>query len=150
MKMLTHSRGGKFREGFTFIEVMIAMTLLVLSMAGAYQVVNMSMQARQNAHNYYTATIIANNRIERAKNVTFGNLEMLAEDNNRVNELGAPDPAGRYHRITTVDVNPIEGIEEGKLTRIAVVVQAPAPTTGRDTEGPSVLVSTLLTTYLEP
>ncbi len=147
MKALTHSRRGKFTEGFTFIEVMVAITLLVLSMAGAYQVVNMSMQARQNAHNYYTATIIANNRIERAKNVTFDNLAMLVEDNSRVNELGAPDLAGRYYRTTTVD--PMWG-EEEQVTRIAVVVQAPAPTIGSDTEGPSVLVSTLLTTYLEP
>ncbi len=123
------------------MEVLVAMTILVFSMAGAYKAVTMAMQARGNAHNFYTATVLANNRIERAKSLTFGDLAMLAEENRAVNAQGALDADGRYRRTTTIDT---AWENEEHVSRVEVVVQAPALRGGQAGGGPSVLVSTLL------
>ena len=125
------------------MEVLVAMTILVFSMAGAYKAVTMAMQARGNAHNFYTATVLANNRIERAKSLTFGDLAMLAEENRAVNAQGALDADGRYRRTTTITIDEA-GENEEPVSRVEVVVQAPALRGGQAGGGPSVLVSTLL------
>ena len=134
-------------HGYTFIEIVVAMAILALAMAGIYRVMTVSMQARQVSQNHYVATVMANNRIERAKNLTYGNLSLLEETDRPVDELGAPDLAGRYLRTT--EIEPDYG-GETNVTRVTVTVVPPSPNRRSDEGLPPVSVSTLLTTYLEP
>ncbi len=134
-------------RGYTFIEIVVAMAILAVAMAGVYRVMTVSMRVRQASQNHYVATVMANNRIERAKNLTFGNLVLLEEQDHLVDELGTPDLAGRYLRTTEIEPN-YGG--ETNVTRITVTVVPPSPNRRSDEGIPPVSVSTLLTTYLEP
>lgn len=91
------------RAAFTFVEVVVAMALLGLALAGIYSVITMSMQTRQHAHDYYVATIIAGNQIERAKTFLFDELHDLEEHERVVDERGIPTPSGRFLRTTEVE-----------------------------------------------
>ena len=135
------------RAGFTFLEIVGAMTILAIALAGIFRVMSVSMQTRQVSQNHYVATVMANNRIERAKNLTFANLSMLAENERPVDELGTPHPNGRYLRSTIIE--PSWG-GETNLTRITVTIVPPSPNR-RSSDGLApVSISTLLTTYNEP
>ena len=135
------------RDGFTFVEVVVAMALIALALGGSYRLLHITMQSRQVAHEYYVATLMANNRIEHAKSVTFANLTLLREDRAPVDELGISDVNGRYLRTTEIETN---WIGQPRLTRITVTVHPPIAVRRRIDEQPSVLVSTVLTEYLEP
>ncbi len=133
--------------GYTFVEVVVAMVLLAIGLAGIYRVMIVSMQARQVAQNHYTATVMANNRIERAKNLAFGELDTLIENERSVNELGAPDVNGRYLRTTLIEET---WNGEATLTRITVTIVPPSPNRRSDEGLPPVSVSTLLNNNLQP
>ncbi len=134
------------RKGFTLVEIMIAVTVLGLAMAGAYRIINMSTQARLDAHNFYIATVIANNRIERAKNMLYTDLPLMAEATNRVDEVGAPNPQGQYRRFTEVESD-WDG--DPRVTRVAVSVITPPTLRVPTNRTARITVSTLLTEYLE-
>ena len=89
--------------GYSLLEVVVALAILGISLAGIYKVMTVSMQTRQVALNHYVATVMANNQIERAKNLAFGNLSLLAEDERQVDELGTTGANGRYLRTTTIE-----------------------------------------------
>ena len=133
------------RQGFTLAEVLVALFLLVFVMAGVYRVMNMSARLRMAAHSHYLAVIIANNRIERAKNVGFSELPFMAEDSVRVNDLGIPDPEGHFRRTTEVRMD-FEG--NPRLALMTVTVEPPPSTRGGARAAES--VTTLLTEYVEP
>ncbi len=147
MRLFKNSEFYGQSTGFTLVEVVVALAILGIAMLGAYSVVTMSTQTRENAHNHYVATVIANNRIERAKNLTFDGISALAEDRIAVNELGAPDAEGAYRRTTRIDTS-WDG--DPMVTRIAVEVEVPQLLRNPTRSPDSVLVSTLLTDYLEP
>lgn len=138
------ARGG--RSGLTLVEVLIAVGLLGMMMAGFYAVISASTRTRIMAHNQYVAVTIANNRIERAKHMRIEELPLLVESGTPVNNLGSPDPDGPFKRTTTITPN-----QNGDplVTRISVTVQAPRVRRGTTT-GLTETVSTLLTEYLEP
>ena len=140
-------RPSRARNGYTFLEIVVAMAILAIALAGVYRVMSVSMQTRQVAQNHYVATVMANNRIERAKNLTYDNLLLLAETKRAVDELGAADVNGRYLRTT--EIEPTWG-GESNLTRVTVTVLPPLPNRAAAGGGDPVSVSTLLTTYLEP
>jgi type II secretion system protein I len=131
-------------DGFTFIEIVVAMAILALAMAGTFRMMSVSMQTRQVAQNHYVATVMANNRIERAKNLAFGELSLLAETEVAVDSLGTPDPDGRYLRSTLIQPN---FDSQTNLTRITVTIVPPAPNRRTDEGLAPVSVSTLLTVY---
>ena len=133
--------------GYSLLEVVVALAILGISLAGIYKVMTVSMQTRQVALNHYVATVMANNQIERAKNLAFGNLSLLAEDELRVDELGTTDANGRYLRTTTIE--PVWG-GESNLTRITVTVLPPAPNRRSSAGNDPVSVSTLIKKPYEP
>jgi prepilin-type N-terminal cleavage/methylation domain-containing protein len=134
------------RTGFTLVEVMIAVGLLGMTIAGFYAVLTASTRTRIMAHNRYVAVTIANNRIERAKHMRIDELPLLVESGTLVNALGSPNPDGPFVRSTTI--NPSQN-GDPRLTRITVSVQAPRVRRGTTT-GLTETVSTLLTEYLDP
>lgn len=127
--------------GYSLLEVVVALAILGISLAGIYKVMTVSMQTRQVALNHYVATVMANNQIERAKNLAFGNLSLLAEDELRVDELGTTDATGRYLRTTTIE--PVWG-GESNLTRITVTILPPSPNRRSSEGNDPVSVSTLI------
>ena len=133
--------------GYSLLEVVVALAILGISLAGIYKVMTVSMQTRQVALNHYVATVMANNQIERAKNLAFGNLSLLAEDELRVDELGTTDANGRYLRSTTIE--PVWG-GESNLTRITVTILPPAPNQRSAAGNDPVSVSTLIKKPYQP
>ena len=128
-------------DGYSLIEVVVAMAILGIVLAGIYRVMTVSMQTRQVAVNHYVATVMANNQIERAKNLAFGNLSLLVEDERPVDELGTTDANGRYLRTTIIE--PVWG-GESNLTRITVTILPPAPNRSSSAGTDPVSVSTLI------
>ena len=135
--------GGK-RRGFTLTEVMISMLLLGLVMGGFFQVANISRRTRRQAQNHYTAVIIANNRIERAKHIDLADLVMLEEIETQINELGVSDPDGAFLRTTVIEPN---YDDDPLLTRVTVMVSPPSTAWGSEARSTEI-VSTILTEYL--
>jgi len=130
------------------MEIMVASLILALAMGGFYQVISMTSRTRKKAYNQYIAVVMANNRIERAKNMRMADLPMLAETDTTVDPLGVPDPNGTFVRSTQILPNQ-NG--DARLTRIIVTVQPPLFSRGPVLDPrPSETVSTLLTEYLEP
>lgn len=132
------------RGGFTVVEVVLAISLLAVAMAGVYRVLESAFRLRRAAHHHYLAVVIANNRIERAKSVDFNMLPLLGEDRVPVNDQGVPEPDGPFHRTTEVATG-YEG--NPRLARVRVTVETPPMRRHRRvpvTES----VSTLLTEYV--
>ena len=132
-------------DGVTLTEVLVAIAILGLVIAGFLSASNMLRRTRKISENHYKAVIIANNRIERAKQVDMQDLDLLEEFQTSVNDLGAPDPDGRFLRTTVItphyDNDPL-------LTHVAVTVHTPL-LPGARSRGSEEL-STILTEYLEP
>ena len=132
--------------GITLTEIMVAIVILGMVMGGFFKVTTMARRTRKLAQSHYAAVIIANNRIERAKQAEFDDLYLLEETETVVNEMGTPDPDGAFLRSTAVHAN-YDG--DPLLKRIVVSVEPPSilgAAAPRSTE----VVSTVLTDYLEP
>lgn len=109
----------------TLVEVVAALALLGIGLAGSYYAIGAAMQARRFAHERYTATLIANNQVERAKNLPFVQLVLLSSDNNtRVDELGQVSLSGRFHRTTSV-TTPWDGNTNIAYVSVSVLVPHP-------------------------
>ncbi len=131
--------------GFTFVEVVVAMGLLALVLAGCFGLMMATMRVRQASHDYYAAIMIANNRLERAKTVTFDNIPLLAESEVNVDEVGTPTVEGTFMRSTEIETG---WAGDARLTRVTVTVSPPMR--GRSGTRTEASVSTLITEYLEP
>lgn len=131
------------KDGMTLVEVMVALGVLVIVLAGAYQLVTQSARLTSSARNRYLATTIARSRIERAETFEYDDLHLLAEDDMFVNEFGTPDPFGQFRRSTIVDTN-----FQPFITSMEVVVDIKDMTTG-SFEGQQESVSILFTKYIE-
>lgn len=140
------AHGGPRRRGMTLVEVLVALTVLAAVMVGTYRLIVVLARLRQSTHNHYTAVVIANNRIERARNTLFSDLPLLAEERVPVAASGAPSADGPFFRTTRVETN--YG-NNPKLTRVTVTVEVPR-LLRRDDARPSETLTTLLTEYVEP
>ena len=134
------------RRGMTLVEVLVALTVLAAVMVGTYRLIVVLARLRQSAHNHYTAVVIANNRIERARNTIFADLPLLAEERVPVAASGAPSADGPFFRTTRIQTN-YGG--NPKLVRVIVTVEVPR-LLRRDEARPSETLTTLLTEYVEP
>lgn len=132
------------RSGFTIIEIVVSLIVLAVVMAGAYQVITVAARLRHSARNHYIAVVMANNRIERAKNFEYKDLSLLAESNVVLDEDGAGDPNGWFRRTTTVNTN-----FASRLTELTVTVQIRDRAT-KEFKTQAETVTTLLTEYVVP
>lgn len=114
----------RLNAGMTLVEVLVALSLLVIGIAGGYTAISASMKNRQFAHNYYLGTLLANNQIERAKNLPFAQLTLLRESNVAINEEGSTDSQGRFRRTTSVTTSWGSNPNESKID---VSVSIPLP-----------------------
>jgi len=140
MCVVSNSQNLSSKAGLTLVEVVVAISLLAIGLAGSYYGVNMAMQARKFSHDSYVGTLIANNRIEFAKNQPYSQLVNLGESNKKVDEYGNDDSDGRYSRTTTIST--LWG-GNSNATAITVSVKIPHPRLS-DGSGGTATVSTIL------
>jgi type II secretory pathway pseudopilin PulG len=114
----SNSKRGK-RAGFTIVEVVIASAVLFMISGGFILSYLSAMRTHLMARDYYRATCMARNRLQRAHALDYGSLPLLDEDMTPVDELGNADPAGVFRRTTAV-TNLVP-----TCTRLAVTVHYP-------------------------
>lgn len=132
------------KNGFTLVEVVIALLLVVVVLAGAYLLIVHAARLTRMARDHYIAINIAKNRLERARNFQYSDLYLLQESNMIVDENGAPGENGRFNRSTEVITN-----YAPNLTQINVTVRIRSRRNNQfGTEQER--ISTLFTRYLEP
>jgi prepilin-type N-terminal cleavage/methylation domain-containing protein len=130
------------RNGFTLMEVVIALVILVAVMAGTYQAISFSARSRAVTRARYIAVVLANNRIERAKNFKYADLSLLAESDVVVDGSGSSDPDGQFRRTTVINPN-----FANNVTEIIATVQI-RKQDGTFADDRAETVRTLLTRYV--
>ncbi len=122
----------------TLVEVVVAMALLAIGLAGGYTAISAAMQIRKHAHDYYVGTLIANNQIERAKNLPLSQVVSLVETETPVDELGTGSGNARFRRTTILETN---WNSMAQVAKIDVMVGVPLP---RQSGYSTTTVSTLI------
>jgi|GEM_PF-711453 len=90
------------RHGITLTEMMVASLIFLLISTSFTAAMLTALRTQYMAVDYYAATCIARNRIQRAKTMDYDSLPLLAEDDLRVDSNGTATSAGRYLRSTSV------------------------------------------------
>ena len=136
MAMKAHQDKGNGSAGFTLTEVVIAMAVLAIAGTGFGVGFVNAMRTNRQAKNYYHATTLARNRIQRARAMAFDSLPLLAEVEQPIDEKGTPHNAGAFARTTLVEPH------DSLTYRIAVELYYP-DTRGNITSAP-VTIETIL------
>jgi len=112
----------KLKTGMTLTEVVIAVCLAVISIAGVLALLTQNADLGQRLDYSYASTGIAKSRIEKLREIRrdmgYDALADIEEENIPVDDTGTPDPDGNFIRSTTVD--PGFGTD---LTQVTVTVQ---------------------------
>lgn len=84
------------------IEALIATSVLAISMGAFITLSLCSLRELELASDYFRATALARNRVERIKIMNFDTILGLNEAEHRVDGHGNPDPEGAYRRETVI------------------------------------------------
>ena len=96
------AKGFDRQSGITIVEVLVAMMVFGIAIVGFASLALTMKQAGDGARDHYQAVHMAKNRLERARNVQFELLPMLAENEVLVGSDGNPDSSGSFRRSTIV------------------------------------------------
>jgi len=120
------------RSAFTILEVVFAMSIIFLVFGGAFLVIRQSCMLVRSSRNQYVATSLCDNRLERARTLSYNSLWELAENQMIVNENGVPDPNAQFRRTTAVNTNYVTTAVDATVTntQITVTVEIHDMTTG--------------------
>lgn len=99
-------------RGFTVMEVLVALTVLLVGVGGILTLQISGLRASGYSRHAAEAAVVGEDRVELLR---LAPAAALASGSDVVNELGIADPEGRYTRTWTVAVN-------GKLATVEVVV----------------------------
>jgi type IV pilus assembly protein PilV len=104
VSLVIRPRGRQIRqEGFTLIEVMIALLLLLIGVAGVLSMQMTSMKATSFSRHATEATIVAEDRMEELMIMTTDQLLLLHLSSDDVNAMAVDTPAtDEYTRTLTV------------------------------------------------
>ncbi len=98
----------KREDGFTLIEVMIALVVLTVGLLGLAVLTGSIVGANALSRDRVAATTMAQGKMEKLTNMSFSSLENLTESDN---------PAGAYSREWTVSMDdPIAGTATLEVT----------------------------------
>lgn len=124
--------------GFTLVEVVVAGFLLVIFVGGAFGVLIQSSRTTHLVRQRTLATTLAWSRAERARHMSFDEMEDLIEEEpgNRVDGSGLLDQDGDFLRVTRVTLEEEEGI---RLNRIEVLIWTLHPQSGTFRGEPQVI-----------
>lgn len=95
----------KGQRGFTLMEVMMALVILLIFMVSAFQAVTAALWMNQQARDHYVAINLANSRLERARNLQYASLAQLVESQLVMDEHGVPNANGAFRRTTSVNAS---------------------------------------------
>lgn len=137
------SREPLTRGGFSIVELMVAVLILALVIAGAYPIVMQGERLQRQARDHYLAICMAKNRLERCRNFDYKDLYLFAESNLVVNAAGSAYAEGGFRRTTVVQTN-----YAPRLTEIAVTVEIKNRSAAAF-QGEKETLKTLFTKYLE-
>lgn len=126
--------------GFTLVEVMIASIIFVVFCVFFLSSAIMSMRSQQLACDYYKATAIARNRIQRARSCDYSSLSLMSENQSIVDGDGNLTTAGIYQRTTIVGL-----YTNGTPNLYQVTIQVYYPGARRILGAQPVEMSTLIT-----
>lgn len=111
--------GGGGRSGVGLIEVVIALFVFSMSIAGMCALAVIVKESSDRARDHYVAVNLAKNRLERAKSFDFTQLYTFRESQSLVDLNGTPvsasDPRGDYRRSTIV-TNVTDNLTEVRVT----------------------------------
>jgi prepilin-type N-terminal cleavage/methylation domain-containing protein len=114
------------QRGFTLAEVMVSLLVLIIFILCAYQTVTAALWMNQQARDHYVAINLANNRLERARNLQYASLASLSESQLLMDADSVPHALnGNYRRTTLVNTN-----YGANLTEIFVQVDIRSRKTG--------------------
>jgi type IV pilus assembly protein PilV len=98
-------------RGFTVVEVLIALLVLLLGLAGILSLQLTSVEATAFSRHATEAAMLGEDKMEELRTVSLGSLATGAD---QVDALGQPDLAGLFNRTWT--------ITPGSPTRVEVIV----------------------------
>lgn len=97
---------GRKTVGFTMLELMVSVCILLVVFVSAFPLVDQMMSRFQMARDHYVAATICQARIERARAVPYSDLPLYAETDTLVDDFGnLSSPNGRFRRTTLVATN---------------------------------------------
>ncbi len=131
-------------SGMTLVETAVAMAIFALCIGGMCALIVTSKQLSDRARWHYTAVNLAKSRLERARALPFGSLDMLQESKVRVDRSGFTDNDGDYRRTTYVNE-----VKTGLLKEIVVIVEILNRKT-LDFDGSSEHIRSYFANYFEP
>ena len=108
----------KKNHGVTIVETMIAVTILALTMAAAFPLVDQTLGRIYMTRDHYVAATLCQARLERARQVPYQDLIMFAEKDSLIDDFGKMAvPNGRFRRTTVVQPDtPVEGMTQMTVT----------------------------------
>jgi type IV pilus assembly protein PilV len=92
-------RPGRGERGFTVIEVLIAMLVLLIGMAGILTLQLTAMQATSFSRHATEASILSEDKMEALRTMP---INLLSDGSDQVDARGVPDEEGLYTRAWTV------------------------------------------------
>lgn len=93
-------RRARSRDGFTVIEVLIALVVLGAGIAGILSIQMTALRATAYSRHAAEAAVLAEDRLELLRAIPS---DQLASGSDQVDELGSPRPDGQYLREWTVE-----------------------------------------------
>lgn len=96
------------QRGMSLLEMTFASAIFMIVIISVIPLIDGMVGRFQMARDHYVATSICQSRIERARMTPFNDLRLFIESTNNpsfLNDVGEPDPDGRFKRITSVTTN---------------------------------------------
>lgn len=90
------------KDGFTLAEMMVASFIFLIVSTAFTAGLLTAMRTQLMASDYYKATCLARNRIQRARTLAFDNISMLAETDVTIDDDGNETSSGDFKRTTIV------------------------------------------------
>lgn len=88
--------------GFTIVELIVASCAFLIMAVAFIACLLGSMRTHEMSRNYYKATCLARNLVQRARTLSWSSLSLLNESDSKVDDDGNVVPDGRFRRTTTV------------------------------------------------
>lgn len=130
------------KEGISLVEVVVALLIFSMCVAGMCWLITMGRRGSDNARGHYTAINIGKNRLERVKTFDFDQMELFAQDNVEIDRSGVADAEGDYRITTTIST------VTNDLKEVVVTVDI-KDRISRAFEGESETVSTYIADFVE-
>jgi len=108
------------KKGMSLLEMTFAGAILMVVIISVIPLIDGMVGRFQMARDHYIATSLCQSRIERARMIPLGDLNLLEEPVNRpayLNDMGEIEPGGRFKRTTLVTTNsPSAGLSTMNVT----------------------------------